>query len=322
MALIENTKLYSGNDLENIFFKPMIADNAFQEQGIRVLYNMPVPTVIHMWGASNDVLKPYQVGWQGGSSATKENKTVNLCKVKAESAFNATDYYSRVYESITTRPDVNLQDLSGTDLEMAETAMFKKAIAESLRITAWIGNTESSGSYDTFDGILSKVNDACEESGRKAVIFQDDIDDSTVLEALNNIWASAPEELKALKKDGQLAFFVSSDFYSAYEEFVYQTAAMNNAQSYTEGYDTMYYRGIPLVDIGISAAALRENDLAESQCLLTDRRNLIVALNTSDHPEAEVRMWYNPDQMENRQRAVFLAAADFIDFNLVALGHA
>jgi hypothetical protein len=30
-------------------------------------------------------------------------------------------------------------------------------------------------------------------------------------------------------------------------------------------------------------------------------------------------MWYNPDEMENRQRAVFLAGAEVIDQNLVSL---
>ena len=54
-------------------------------------------------------------------------------------------------------------------------------------------------------------------------------------------------------------------------------------------------------------------------CLLTDRRNLVLALNTADMPENEVRMWYNPDEMENRQRAVFLAGADIIDTQLVSV---
>ena len=54
-------------------------------------------------------------------------------------------------------------------------------------------------------------------------------------------------------------------------------------------------------------------------CMLTDRRNLVVAVNTAEFPGTEVRMWYNPDEMENRQRAVFLAGADIIDPKLVAM---
>ena len=53
--------------------------------------------------------------------------------------------------------------------------------------------------------------------------------------------------------------------------------------------------------------------------MLTDRRNLVLALNTADMPENEVRMWYNPDEMENRQRAVFLAGAQVLDSNLVSI---
>ena len=60
MALIENSKIYSGNDLENIFFRPMIAENGIADQGVRVLFNMPVPTTIHLWSASEGVLKPYE----------------------------------------------------------------------------------------------------------------------------------------------------------------------------------------------------------------------------------------------------------------------
>ena len=52
--------------------------------------------------------------------------------------------------------------------------------------------------------------------------------------------------------------------------------------------------------------------------MLTDRRNLVLALNTADMPENEVRMWYNPDEMENRQRATFLAGTAIIDDNLVS----
>ena len=53
--------------------------------------------------------------------------------------------------------------------------------------------------------------------------------------------------------------------------------------------------------------------------MLTDRRNLVLDLNTADMPENEVRMWYNPDEMETRQRACFLVGADVIDQKLVSI---
>lgn len=58
--------------------------------------------------------------------------------------------------------------------------------------------------------------------------------------------------------------------------------------------------------------------LGKSFCILTDRRNLVLALNTNDSPEKEIRMWYNPDEMENRQRVVFLAGTTIADSNLLS----
>ena len=52
-------------------------------------------------------------------------------------------------------------------------------------------------------------------------------------------------------------------------------------------------------------------------CMLTDRRNLVLAVNTADVPGTEVRMWYNPDEMENRQRAVFMAGCGILDESLI-----
>ena len=57
---------------------------------------------------------------------------------------------------------------------------------------------------------------------------------------------------------------------------------------------------------------------AASFCILSDRRNFILALNTADSPEKEIRMWYNPDEMENRQRVVFLAGTAIADSELVS----
>ena len=49
--------------------------------------------------------------------------------------------------------------------------------------------------------------------------------------------------------------------------------------------------------------------------------NLVLAVNTSDFPGNEVRMWYNPDLMENRQRAVFMAGCDVLDETLMTYAY-
>jgi hypothetical protein len=53
--------------------------------------------------------------------------------------------------------------------------------------------------------------------------------------------------------------------------------------------------------------------------ILTDRRNFVLAVNTADYPGSEVRMWYNPDEMENRQRAVFMVGCEILDEQLLVM---
>ena len=66
---------------------------------------------------------------------------------------------------------------------------------------------------------------------------------------------------------------------------------------------------------------LGSTSLHKSFCLLTDRRNLVLAVNTADMPGNEVRMWYNPDEMENRQRAVFMAGSQILDTDLITYAY-
>ena len=85
------------------------------------------------------------------------------------------------------------------------------------------------------------------------------------------------------------------------------------------GRDGLSYRGIPVVDIQVSEYLKQCTDMPQSFALLTDRRNLAMAVNTSDFPGTEIRMWYNPDQMENRQRAVFMAGCDYLLPEMVSM---
>lgn len=158
MAKIENPKSYTGRDLETIFFRPMLTGPDATSLGIKIMYNMPVPTTLQFWKRAGDILQKYTAsGWNGGSAATKYQKLIQLSKVKAEVGYSADDYFNMVYELITNRSDVNLDDLSGTELEAAETALFKEAIAESIRATMWLGDTSRSDTLNTFDGFLKRL---------------------------------------------------------------------------------------------------------------------------------------------------------------------
>ena len=85
------------------------------------------------------------------------------------------------------------------------------------------------------------------------------------------------------------------------------------------GRDGLYYRGIPVVDVQMNGYNDINTGLPSSFAILTDRRNLALAVNTNDFPGTEVRMWYNPDLMENRQRAIFMAGCNYLVPELVTI---
>ena len=323
MSYIESAKTYTGNDLETIFFRPMLCGPSAVDLGIRVLYNMPVPTTIQLWSGNKNVLQKFtEAGWNGGKPATKQQKTINLSRVKAEMGFSAADYFSLVYELVTNRPDINMGDLTGTELEQAETQLFKESIAEAIRATMWVGDTSRSNGLNTFDGLLTSImqgveDSVVEHSTYSAEKMKTGADAIAVIERL---WESAPQGLRDMKGDGQLAFFATSDVCHLYEKYLDSIGVDTAYVDYQNGRAALSYHGIPVIDTRIGSY-LSGTSLPQSFCFLTDRRNLVLAVNTSDFPGTEVRMWYNPDEMENRQRAVFMAGSDILDHELLTIAY-
>ena len=294
--------------------------------GIKVMYNMPVPTTLQFWKRGGDILQKYSTaGWNGGESASKYQKLIQLSKVKAEVGYSAEDYFNMVFEQIAARADVNLDDLSGTELEAAETALFRDAIAESIRATMWLGDTDRSGALATFDGFLKRLlaDSGSQENDVHGFGIADNIASSQEPDAaeslLKKLWNEAPEVLKAFKAQGNLVYLVTSDIYAKYEEELDNVVLESAYLAKQNGRDGLSFRGIPVIDIQVSEYLKQCADMPQSFALLTDRRNLAMAVNTADFPGTEIRMWYNPDQMENRQRAVFMAGCDYLLPEMVSL---
>lgn len=320
--LIENPKTYSGRELETIFFRPMLTGPDALDLGIKVMYNMPVPTTLNFWRRSGDILQPYGTGWNGSTAADRYQKSIAMSKVKAEIAYSAADYFSMVFELITNRADVNLDDLSGTELEAAETELFRQAIAESIRATMWLGNTErTSGTLSTFNGLLKAIHTDRGEMTCTTYTADEMAVEGYAEQLLRQVLADAPEELRAAKSEGQLAFFCSSDIYAAYENSLDSVVLDAAYEAKQMGRIGLSMRGIPVIDLQLGKYLSQVSDLPSSFVILTDRRNLALAVNTSDFPGTEIRMWYNPDQMENRQRAVFMAGCDYLLPELVSYAH-
>lgn len=323
MSFLENAKQYTGNDLETIFFRPMLTGPSAQELGVRVLYNMPVPTTIQLWDGQRNILQKYTApGWTGGAKAAKYQKTLSLSRVKAELGFSAADYFSLVYEKIASRADVNMDDLTGTELEQAETALFKQAVAENIRATMWVGDTAAASGYNTFNGFLKSIEAVVADEKVYNLPYQaSQLDDPEFpVVVFDELWQNADSRIRDMKAEGQLAYFVTSDLYYLYEKYLDSKGADAAYSGAVEGRQALAYHGIPVVDVRLSNY-LQGTSHHQSFCLMTDRRNLVLAVNTADFPGNEVRMWYNPDQMENRQRAVFMAGCDVLDENLVTYAY-
>ena len=313
MGLIENPKTYTGRDLETIFFRPMFAGESAEKLGIRTLYNMPMPTTIQMWSPRSNVLQNYSAGWNGGDSAIRQQKTIEMRKVKAEVGFSASDYFQQIYELITDRADVNLEDLTGTELEQAETEMFRRAIAESVRVMMWVGDI-SGTTYNKFDGFLTLALRYASRADMNIVNCGGiTVDADGVVGIFHRMWTAAPPALKALKAEGNLIYFVTTDIYDAYEQYLDKFGADGAYTDVVSGRRELSFHGIKIVDMGISQYMPLNANRSSTFCMLTDRRNLVLAVNTADYPGSEVRMWYNPDEMENRQRAVFMIGCEILD---------
>lgn len=323
MAKIERVKTYAGKDLETIFFRPMLTGEGAEELGIRVLYNMPVPTTLHFWRRAGDILQKFGTGgWNGSMPADKFQKTIPLAKVKAELGYSAEDYFSLVYEQIAGSPSVNLEDLSGTELEEAETRLFKQSIAESIRVTMWLGDTSRSDTrFNTFNGICTQIfNEFNDDLDTFPSYFYPDPSEGGIEDTLRQVWKNASPLLQDLKSQGDLAYFVTSDVYRAYEEQLDNSVLESAYLAKQNGRGELSFMGIPVIDLKLRGYLTSLSSPYKSFIILTDRRNLALAVNTSDFPGTEVRMWYNPDQMENRQRAVFMAGADYLLPELISLG--
>lgn len=327
--IIENPKTYSGRELENIFFRPMLTGPNAVDLGVRILYNMPVPTTIQLWDRAGDALMKYAKGWKGGKLADKLQKTISLHKVKAEMGYSAQDYFSMIYELITNSAEVDLDDLSGTQLEQAETTLFRRAIAESIRVTMWLGDVEREGDhkYNSFDGFLKAVkrdlaavgaSDVDETRKITAVKIPDMTTADAAITLFERLWDNAPLYLQDMKDEGNLVFDVTADIYHNYEKSLEGTYLESAFAAMQNGRRKLTWRGIPVVNVSLTGYLPAFRDaMPQSFGILTDRRNLTLAVNTTDFPGNEVRMWYNPDEMENRQRAIFMAGCEYLDPRLI-----
>lgn len=308
--LIENPKTYTGQEMEDIFFLSSYTGENAQALGLKCIFNLPVNTTMNFWERQDNILQDFADGWQGGDASIKKQKTIEFKTVKAELGIKATTYRNTIYMRMANTAGVNMQDLQGTDMEKAEVSLFRESITESTRVHMWAGDTAAaiSSTHTKFDGFLKKASTYTDVTKMKLTAATS----SNIVSSFNSILKAAPAKLKALKSTGKLAFFVTDDVYEAYESALdANTLAYNDMQN---GRQTLNYHGIEVRRMGVDGAFKTKG---QSTILFTHKDNLVFAVNTRDMPDAEVRFWYNPDENENRNRAVFSVATEILDDELV-----
>lgn len=308
--LITNPKTYTGQEMENIFFLSSYTGDNAKALGLKCIFNLPVNTTMNLFERNDNILQDFADGWQGGDASTKKQKTIEFKTVKAEMGIKATTYKNTIFMRMANTAGVNMQDLQGTDVEQAEVSLFREAIAEATRVHMWAGDTAAaiSSTHTKFDGFLKKASTYAAVKKMKISATTA----SNVVTTFESILKAAPAELKARKGIGNLAFFVTDDVYEAYESALdANTLAYNDMQN---GRQFLNYHGIEVRRMGVDGAFKTKG---QSTILFTDKDNLLFSVNTKDMPDAEVRFWYNPDENENRNRAVFSVATEILDDELV-----
>ena len=139
----------------------------------------------------------------------------------------------------------------------------------------------------------------------------------SIKELFDKLIRGSSPRLKALYPEGEVAFFVSSRLYELYEDYLDDMSMPGGYEDTQFGRGQLKYHGFPVIELNLNPA-LASSTLSHEFCIFTDRRNLVMAVNTADTPGSEVRMWYNPDEMENRQRAVFAIGCEILDDDLVS----
>ena len=315
--LIENQKTYDVQEVEKLFFRPSFCGKSAEDIGVRVIYNMPLPTTVQVFSHQSDILRDFSSGWNGGSAVNRRQKDVDMVKVKAESAYSADEYFSTIFEILSDTATLALDDLSGTELEKAETELFRRSIVEGVYATTWLGDTGGDISdYTTYNGLLRHILEDKAVFGTEMPLVVTEGDPAlSAIDLFHNAWVNASTDLRSLASDGQLVYFVTSDVLDAYQTYIDSFSTSAACIEEANGRPVLNYHGIPIVEVPVSKYGAMK---CKSFCILTDRRNLVLALNTADSPEKGIRMWYNPDEMENRQRAVFLAGTVMLDHTLIS----
>jgi hypothetical protein len=141
-------------------------------------------------------------------------------------------------------------------------------------------------------------------------------------EAMKQMIVIATPELKTVKDKGLAKFYCTQSWLDNYRDTL-ESGSLESARTVMiEGVRKYMYDGVDMIVMPIDSHI--EADFATTFprdiCILTTPQNLALVLNGAGD-RGETRLWFNPDENENRQRSQFEMAMDYILPELCVIAH-
>lgn len=334
---------WTGKDVEEILFRPRYLGMKPEERGFRVIFTVQSSIRLHFFGKLGKILMPYISGFQGGSSNAHKVREFTVAEFKAEMAYDKHDYDGMMLEKFFI-DGIAQNDIDGTVVMQAEQKIFMDALdADTMRVF-WLGDTDkvhiAAGTYPSgiayadgdpdkyynqIDGLLINIinNEAANPTidQVKYIALPEDLGADDALETMKLVFDGSSKELQKLRDKKLLAYYCTDNFINNYRDTLAADGTEAARVQTIEGIERLTWNGIPLMPMDIDEHIAADfEDFPDTICILSTPQNFALVINASSS-RAEVKMWFNNDENERRQRAQFKMAADFILPELVTIAH-
>lgn len=131
-----------------------------------------------------------------------------------------------------------------------------------------------------------------------------DLTTDEALSTMKSMYRNSTQELKSVEK-ASLRYYVTESMYENYEDTLQSGTTEQARTTVVDGVNRYSYNGIAIIPIAIDQWISADFEGAyPHRAILTLPDNLAKILATGND-FAETRMWFNPDENENRQRTQF-----------------
>ena len=335
---------WNGKEVEEILFRPRYIGMKPEERGFRVVFTVQSSIRLHFFGKLGKILMPYVSGFQGGTSNAHKVREFTVAEFKAEMAYDKHDYDGMMLEQFFI-DGIAQNDIDGTVVMQAEQKIFMDALDSDTIRVFWLGDTTKthlaagtypSGTaynlgdpdkyYNQINGLLKNIMDVAAASPTsdqvKKITMPSSLGADDAIEIMKSVFDGSTKELQKLRDRKLLAFYCTDNFINNYRDTLAADGTEASRIQVIEGIDRYTYMGIPLIPMDIDEHIANDFDSSypDTICILSTPQNFALVINAAS-PRAEVKMWFNNDENERRQRAQFKMAANFVLPELVTIAY-